>query len=120
MSRTRITTSVISDEFQTRHSLTAAAAINLDFDSAQVFTLTPNQNTTFTFSDYIVGMVKILRINGTGGTKTLTFPTTAYKIGGTYDDAANIKNFIQIVCTDDSANPVYMYSIATYASDPTP
>ena len=33
------------------------------------------------------------RINSAGGTNTLTFPTTAYKIGGTYDDAAGIKNF---------------------------
>ena len=112
MSRTRITTSVISDEFQTSHSLTAAATVNLDFNLAQVFTLTPNQNTTFTFSDYIIGMVKILRINGTGGAKTLTFPTTAYKIGGTYDDAANIKNFIQIICTDDTGNGEFFYTIS--------
>ena len=95
MSRTRITSSVISDEFQTAHSLTPGATVDLDFNSAQVFTLVPNQNTTFTFSDFSIGMVKILRINGTGASKTLTFPTEAILLGGAYDDTSNVKNFIQ-------------------------
>lgn len=111
MSRTRITTSVISDEFQTSHSLTAGATVNLDFSSAQVFTLTPNQNTAFTFSNYVIGMVKILRIDGTGGSKTLTFPSTAYSLGGSYSDGSNAKNFIQIICTNDAGNGEFFLSI---------
>jgi len=112
MSRTRITTSVISDEFQTAHSLTAGATVDLDFNSAQVFTLVPNQNTTFTFSDFSIGMVKILRINGTGASKTLTFPTEAILLGGAYDDTSNVKNFIQIVCTSDAGNGEFFYTIS--------
>jgi hypothetical protein len=112
MSRTRITTSVISDEFQTSHSLAAAATVNLDFDAAQVFTLVPDQNTTFTFSDFSIGMVKILRINGTGASKTLTFPTEAILLGGAYDDTSNVKNFIQIVCTSDAGNGEFFYTIS--------
>lgn len=116
MARTRITSSVISDEFQTAHSLTPGATVDLDFNSAQVFTLVPNQNTTFTFSDFSIGMVKILRINGTGASKTLTFPTEAILLGGAYDDTSNVKNFIQIVCTDDDGTPEFFYTISQQAT----
>ena len=112
MATTRITSSVISDEFQTAHSLTPGATVDLDFNSAQVFTLVPNQNTTFTFSDFSIGMVKILRINGTGASKTLTFPTEAILLGGAYDDTSNVKNFIQIVCTNDTGNGEFFYTIS--------
>lgn len=112
MATTRITSSVISDEFQTAHSLTAGATVDLDFNSAQVFTLVPDQNTTFTFSDFSIGMVKILRINGTGASKTLTFPTEAILLGGAYDDTSNVKNFIQIVCTNDTGNGEFFYTIS--------
>ena len=112
MATTKITSSVISDEFQTAHSLTAGATVDLDFNSAQVFTLVPNQNTTFTFSDFAIGMVKILRINGTGASKTLTFPGTSFLIAGAYDDTANVKNFIQIICTNDTNTGEFFHTIS--------
>lgn len=111
MARTRITSGVISDEFQTSSALTGTS-IDIDWNSAQVFTLTPSGNTTFTFSDFKVGMVKILVVTGAGSTNTLAFPLEANKIGGDYDDTSNVKNFIQIVCTSDTGNGEFFYTIS--------
>lgn len=117
MARTRITSGVISDEFQTSQALTGTS-IDIDWNSAQVFTLTPSGNTTFTFSDFKVGMVKILVVTGSGGSpeRTLTFPTEANKLGGDYDDTSNTKNFIQVVCTSNTGNGEFFYTISQPAS----
>jgi hypothetical protein len=112
MALTKITSGVISQEFQAGQTLAASGTIDIDWNSAQVFNLTPNQNTTFTFSDYKIGMVKIIVIIGTGGSKTLNFPTTADILGGEYDDGNGVKNFVQIVCTDDSSTPQFFYTIS--------
>lgn len=115
MARTRITSGVISDEFQTSHSLTGTS-IDIDWNSAQVFTLTPSGNTTFTFSDFKVGMVKILVVTGSGNSRTLTFPSEANLLAGTYDDTSSAKNFIQIVCTSHTGNGEFFYTISQPAS----
>lgn len=115
MARTRITSGVISDEFQSSHNLTGTS-IDIDWNSAQVFTLTPSGNTSFTFSDFKVGMVKILVVTGAGSTNTLTFPTEASNLSGTYDDTSNVKNFIQIVCTSHTGNGEFFYTISQPAS----
>lgn len=111
MARTRITSGVISDEFQSSHTL-SGTSIDVDWNEAQVFTLTPSGNTTFTFSDFKIGMVKILVVTGSGNSRTLTFPTEANKIGGNYDDTSNVKNFIQIVCTSHTGNGEFFYTIS--------
>lgn len=41
----------IDDEFSTSDVLTAGATVDVDFDAAQVFTLTPNQNTTLNITN---------------------------------------------------------------------
>jgi len=111
MARTRITSGVVSDEFQTSHSL-SGTSIDIDWNSAQVFTLTPSGNTTFTFSDFKIGMVKILVVTGSGNSRTLTFPTEANIISGEYDDTLNAKNFIQVVCTSHTGNGEFFYTIS--------
>ena len=116
MALTKITSRVIHDEFQTVSSLTAASTIAIDWNSAQVFTLTPGQNTTFTFSDYKVGMVKVIIVTGSGNSRTLTFPSTAEHLGGDYSDTSNVKNFIQIICTNDSSSPEFFYTISQPSS----
>lgn len=113
MARTRITSGVISDEFQSSHTL-SGTSIDVDWNEAQVFTLTPSGNTTFTFSDFKIGMVKILVVTGSGGSpaRTLAFPTEANKLAGDYDDTSNTKNFIQIVCTSHTGNGEFFYTIS--------
>lgn len=116
MGLTKITSGVIDDEFSKVTNLTAASTVNIDWNSGQVFRMTPTSNTTFTFSDYKVGMVKILVITGAGSSYTLTFPSSTVKLGGDYDDTSGAKNFIQIVCTDDDGTPEFFYTISQQAT----
>lgn len=104
----------IDDEFSTLSALTPAATVNLDFDAAQIFTLTPSANTTFNITNPKVGVTKTLIVTGTGNSYTADTWTvggssgTFNKLGGTYDDTSATKNFYQITCI--SATEFY-YSI---------
>jgi len=62
MALTKISSGVIASEFQTVTNLVASSTIDIDWNSSQVFRLTPTSNTGFTFSDYKIGMVKILKM----------------------------------------------------------
>jgi hypothetical protein len=68
------------------------AASDVDFSSAQVFTKTLTADTTFTFSNGSVGMVKDLIITGAF---VPTFPSGSKVIAGTYNGA--VSNLIQVV-----------------------
>jgi len=116
MALTKITSGVIASEFQGITDLVAGSTIDIDWNSAQVFRLTPTSNTEFEFSDYKVGMVKILIVTGAGSSYTLTFPDEATALGGTYDDTSGTKNFIQIICVDDDGTPEFYYTITQPAS----
>jgi len=122
MALTKITSGVIASEFSGVTNLVAASTVDIDWNSGQVFKMVPTANTTFTFSDYKVGMVKILIITGAGSNYTLTFnptgsdTTDAIKLGGDYDDTNGTKNFIQIVCTDDDGTPEFFYTISQQAT----
>jgi hypothetical protein len=112
MALTTITSRVIAPEFTTSSNLTSAASVAVDWDSSQVFRITAGHSITFTFSDFKIGMVKIIVATGGGGSHTLTFPTGSINLSGTYDDTAGTKNFIQIVCTDDDGSPEFFYTIS--------
>jgi hypothetical protein len=114
-----ITHDKLENRYTALSALGTGSSFALDFSAATTFTATANANAAFTFSNAKQGQVIDLILTGN---YTITFSqtnATFNKVGATdYDGSAN--NLIQIVCTNDSANPVYMYSIATYASDPTP
>ena len=46
-----VTNTQVGTEFTSTSALTAGATVSLDYTSAQVFTLTPNANTTITNID---------------------------------------------------------------------
>jgi hypothetical protein len=92
MALTKITSSVLADEFNT---ISAMSADDVDFSLAQVFTKTLAANTTLTFSNVSTGMVKDLVITGDF---TLTLPASVKTITGTYD--GTVANLIQIVSTN--------------------
>lgn len=107
----------IDDEFSTSSSLTAGATVDVDFDAAQVFTLTPNQNTTLNITNPKVGITKSVILTGAGGSYTLAFTVggasgTFNKIAGDYDDTSSTKNFIQIICVSATE---FWYSISQIA-----
>jgi len=128
MAITKVTNSVLADdsvsyekidaEFSTSSSLTAAATVDIDFDAAQIFTLTPNQNTTLNITNPKIGMTKCLVLTGGGSTSTLSFTVggasgTFNLIAGEYDDTSSTKNFIQIICVSATE---FWYSISQIAA----
>ncbi len=70
----------------------AVAASDVDFSTAQVFTKTLVANTTLTFSNDSIGMIKDLVITGDF---TLTFPTGSKIAAGEYD--GTVSNLIQVL-----------------------
>jgi hypothetical protein len=93
MALTKIKYGLLGDEFTT----SAALATDVDFSTAQVFTKTLSANTTLTFSNDEIGMVKDLVITGDF---TLTFPAGSKIATGTYD--GTVSNLIQIMVTGSS------------------
>ena len=98
-----VTNTKVGAEFTTSAVLTPGATVALDYTSAQVFTLTPNVNTTINITNPVIGVTKVIVITGGGGSYTTTYNVggaagTFNKISGTYDDTAGVKNFIQITC----------------------
>ena len=98
-----VTNTQVGTEFTSTSALTAGATVALDYTSAQVFTLTPNANTTINITNPVIGVSKVIVMTGAGGSNTLTFNVggaagTFNKISGDYDDTSAKKNFIQITC----------------------
>ena len=94
-----ITYAKLGAEFTT----SAAISTNVDFSTAQVFTKTLTGDTTLTFSNAEIGMVKDLVITGS---HALTLPAGS-TVAGTYD--GTVSNLIQIVVT---APGQYWFSIS--------
>lgn len=108
----------IDDEFTTSDALTAAATVNVDFDAAQVFTLTPTSATTLNITNPKVGITKAIIVTGAGSSYTLAFTVggasgTFNLIAGEYDDTSSTKNFIQILCVSSTE---FWYSISQIAT----
>ena len=108
----------IDNEFTTSSVLTAGATVDVDFDAAQLFTLTPDQNTTLNITNPKVGITKSIIVTGAGGSYTLAFTVggasgTFNLIAGEYDDTSSTKNFIQIICVSATE---FWYSISQIAT----
>ena len=95
--------SVTYAKLGTEFTTSAALATNVDFSTAQVFTKTLTGDTTLTFSNAEIGMVKDLVITGA---HTLTLPSGS-TVAGTYD--GSVSNLIQVVVTGASE---YWFSIS--------
>jgi len=109
-----VTNTQVGTEFTSTSALTAGATVSLDYTSAQVFTLTPNANTTINITNPVIGVSKVIVMTGAGSSNTLTFNVggaagTFNKISGDYDDTSSKKNFIQITCV---GNTEFWYSIS--------
>ena len=97
-----ITYNKLGDEYTTSVALTAAADVDMDFKSAQVFTMTSSIAVDINFINAEIGDAKDLIITDFGGTSSLTFDITTNTIttiAGEYDATPGTVNFIQVVCT---------------------
>jgi len=109
----------VDDEFTTVDALSAGATVAVDFDAAQVFTLTPNASTTFNITNPKIGVTKTIIVTGAGGSYTADTWTvgggagTFNRIAGEYDDTSSTKNFYQITCVSATE---FWYSISQIAS----
>ena len=95
--------SVTYAKLGTEFTTSAALATNVDFSTAQVFTKTLSGDTTLTFSNAEIGMVKDLVITGS---HALTLPAGS-TVAGTYD--GSVSNLIQVVVTGAAE---YWFSIS--------
>jgi len=103
MAQTKVKPELLSGGFNTVTALTPTATVNIEYDSAQIFTLTPTSNTTLNITDPIIGISKAFIITGSGNSYTITLNVegaagTFNKIAGDYDDTSATKNLIQIMC----------------------
>ncbi len=109
----------VDAEFTTSSALSAGATVAVDFDAAQVFTLTPNASTTFNITNPKIGVTKTIIVTGAGGSYTADTWTvgggagTFNRIAGEYDDTSSTKNFYQITCISATE---FWYSISQIAS----
>ena len=113
-----VTSTKVGTEFTTATALTPAATIDVDYTAAQVFTLTPNANTTLNITNPVIGVTKAIVVTGAGGSYTVGFTVggsagTFNKISGDYDDTSSEKNFIQITCVSATE---FWYSISQIAT----
>jgi hypothetical protein len=95
--------SVTYAKLGTEFTTSAALATNVDFATAQVFTKTLSGDTTLTFSNAEIGMVKDLVITGD---HALTLPAGS-TVAGTYN--GTVSNLIQVVVTGAAE---YWFSIS--------
>jgi hypothetical protein len=91
------------DKLGAEFTTSAAISTDVDFSTAQVFTKTLTGDTTLTFSNAEIGMVKDLVITGS---HALTLPAGS-TVAGTYNGA--VSNLIQVVVTGASQ---YWFSIS--------
>ena len=119
MAQTQLKSGLLGAEFfGTATALTPAATIDVDFETASTFTLTPTSNTTLDIENNKIGMVKDIIVTGAGSSYTISFTVaggsgTFNKISGTYDDTSAAKNLIQIVCVGATE---FWYTISQISS----
>ena len=125
MSTTKVKIGLISDRLTESVLITGlSGSVNFDCSSGSVFNLDGDITAAYTIKliNYTKGQIITIypvsgdfALNLDAGTGTSIF----YKLAeADYDGTAD--NIIQIECVDDdAANPVFFYSIATYASGKT-
>lgn len=97
------------DSLRGSSALTAATDLDIDFDTAAVFTITSSIAMDLNFTNASIGDVKDIIITDSGGTSSLTFDTgsnTVTTVSGTYSATAGAVNFIQVACT--AANTFFL------------
>jgi hypothetical protein len=106
--------SSLDDEFKTVASAVTLSSgtttATLDFTSAAVFQITlPSDatNTSIVYSNNEIGMTKVIKVTGSGGTGTLTITGTL--LSGTLDQTSSTVNYIQVTCLGASE---FIYTIS--------
>ena len=95
---------------------------NVDWSTSTVFKLNADCTgaKSFTFSAFKVGQV--ITFHNLKGSYTITLIATngTFNKLGEKDYDGSKTNALMVECIDDSANPIFNYSVLTYTSDETP
>lgn len=109
-----VTFTQLANQFKTVASAvtlsSSSATATLDFTAAAVFQITlPSDatNTTINYSNQVIGMTKVIKITGSGGSGTPTI--TGTKLSGTLSQTNNTVNYIQVTCIGSSE---FIYTIS--------
>ena len=97
------------DSLRGSSALSPLADLDIDFDTAAVFTITSSITMDLNFTNASIGDVKDIIVTDSGGTSALTFDTTTNTVttvAGTYSATAGAVNFIQVACT--AANTFFL------------
>lgn len=96
------------DSLRGSSALSPSANLDVDFDTAAVFTITSSISIELNFTNASIGDVKDIIITDSGGTSGLTLNSglTATTIAGEYSNTSGAVNFIQVVCT--AANTFFL------------
>lgn len=108
-----VTSPKVGNEFTTSSALGSSATENINWTSAQIFTLTPSQSTTLNVTNPVIGVQKTFIITGSGNSYTVALNVggaagTFNKISGDYDDTAATKNLYSVLCVSATE---FWYSI---------
>ena len=104
---------------------TYSGAVSIDWSAGTTFKMGSSLSGAieFDFTNYKQGQV--ITFYNLTGSQTITFDSDAgtsetfNKVGGVDYDGSTT-NMIHVECIDDSANAIFNYVVATYASDTTP
>lgn len=104
---------------------TYTGAVSIDWSTGTTFKMGSSLTggIEFDFTNFKQGQV--ITFHNLTGSQTITFDSDAgtsetfNKVGGVDYDGSTT-NMIQVECIDDSANAIFNYQVATYASDTTP
>ena len=115
----------IATRFKGEVSITTyTGTVNFDFSSGSTFKLGGDLTGAYTIKPINYKTGQVVSIYPVKGDETLnldagTGTSVFYKLGGV-DYDGTVDNMIQIECVDDdAADPVFFYSITTFASDKT-
>ena len=113
-----ITSTKVGDEFKTTSAIGSSATENIDWSSAQIFTLTPSQSTTLNITNPVIGVQKSFIITGSGNSYTITLNVngvagTFNLISGEYDDTSGVKNYLNLIYVNTNE---FWYTISQIAT----
>ena len=126
MSLTKVTSDVLEARYTNIAVISGTSGtLSVDWSAATVYKMSASLNgaTTLNFTGFVTGQV--LTIYALEGAQTLTLSSDAtsgstfYKIGADYDGSSS-PNILQVECLNDSANAVFVYTVATSTQDTTP
>lgn len=125
MAITKVTHNVLENRYTASAPITTlTGSVSFDCSTASSFKLSGDLTGAYTISLINYKKGQVITIYPVKGNQTLNLAgqgsstNTFNKIGGTdYEDNGSDSNIIQIECVDDSStDPVFFYSIATFAS----